>query len=475
MSSSSNTDEKQNQASQAPHVLVFPYPAQGHSLALLDLTHHLSERKVRITILVTEKNRHELRQLLSTHPATIQTLVLPFPSHPKLPPGVENVRDIGNRGNIPFINALSKLRDPIIQWFQSHADPPVAIISDFFLGWTQKLADQLRVPRISFFSIRVYTASVLDYCWRNIHTVRASPIVHFHQLPKSQSFKQEHLPSIVRLYDESDPDMKIVQEALTANIQSWACVFNSFDALEGEYLEDLVTKTGHHRVYGVGPLSLVGERESESLDDANSDVWGWLDECPEGSVLYVCFGSQKLLNGKQMEALASGLERSRTRFLWVVKTGGEEGYGVVPEGFEERVQGRGLVVKAWAPQRAILNHRAVGGFLSHCGWNSVLEGIVAGVIVLGWPMEADQFLNARLLVEDVGTSVTVCEGADAVPDSAQLGKVIAQSMSWDSPLKVKATELMNKAFAAVRPGGSSFTDLEHLAKELHQLNKTGQF
>ncbi|GMP58423.1 hypothetical protein CsSME_00022096 [Camellia sinensis var. sinensis] len=137
-----------------------------------------------------------------------------------------------------------------------------------------------------------------------------------------------------------------------------------------------------------------------------------------------------------------------------------DGYGFVPDGFEDRVSGRGMVIKGWAPQVPILNHQAVGGFLSHCGWNSVLEGLAGGVMILGWPMEADQFVNTRLLVEDMEAAVYVCKGADAVPDSAELAQIIAKSLSGNTVQKVKALELRQKAMEAVEIGGSSWKDLE---------------
>lgn len=96
------------------HILVFPFPAQGHMLPLLDLTHQLALHGLTITILVTPNNLPIIDSLLSAHPASIKALIFPFPHHPSLPSNVENVKDIGNSGNVPIINALSKLRDPIL-------------------------------------------------------------------------------------------------------------------------------------------------------------------------------------------------------------------------------------------------------------------------------------------------------------------------------------------------------------------------
>ncbi|KAE8691758.1 UDP-glycosyltransferase 89A2 [Hibiscus syriacus] len=443
-----------------PHILVFPYPAQGHMLALLDLTHQLALRGLTITILVTPKNLSFLSPLLSSHPSSITPLVLPFPSHPLIPPGVEHVKDLGNTGNFPIMAALGKLHDPLLNWFYSHSNPPVALISDFFLGWTQHLATRLQIPRIAFFSISTLLVSIFDYLWNNVEKVRSLSEVEFGHLPRSPIFKQEHLPSLFKLYKRSDPDSEFVKDGSIANTKSWGCVLNSFDALEAENVQCLKTHIGHNRVFTIGPLSLTGlevSGRSNSGSEQNDQVLTWLDRCPDGSVLYVCFGSQKLLRKEQMEALANGLEKSGTRFIWVVKPGTtrqqEEGYGVVPDGFEERIAGQGLVIKGWAPQVLILNHKAVGGFLSHCGWNSVSEAIVGGVMILAWPMEADQYVNTILLVDDMGVGVRVSAGADSVPDSEELGHAIAEAMAENGGMKAKAKDLKEKAREAVSHGG----------------------
>lgn len=287
----------------------------------------------------------------------------------------------------------------------------------------------------------------------------------------------DQLPSLFRYYRQSDPDWEFIKDAMIANTSSWGCVFNTLDALESEYLEQWRKKVGRGRVFAVGPLSLLGgvdtKGRGKSDSDTGDDALAWLDGCPDGSVLYVCFGSQKLLKTAQIEALAIALEQSRTRFIWVVKTVTvqqvADGYGSVPDGFEERVLGRGMVIKGWAPQVSILGHQAVGGFLSHCGWNSVLEGIVGGAMILGWPMEADQFVNAKLLVEYLGAAVQVCEGPDTVPNSGELAQIIANSMNGDTVEKVRAKELKHKALEAVKAGGSSSKDLDELVTELAQL------
>ncbi|TYH39636.1 hypothetical protein ES332_D12G191100v1 [Gossypium tomentosum] len=455
------------------HILLFPYPAQGHMLPLLHLAHRLSLHGLTITIVITHKNLPYLSSLLSSHPSSITPLILPFPSHPSIPPGVENVKDLGHSGNLPMLTSLSKLHDPLLHWFNSHPDPPVAIISDFFLGWTLHLAHQLNIPRLVFFPSGAFLAAIDDYVWNNVEQLKTLDQVELSALPGSHVFKSHHLPSLFRLYKKSDPDWEFVKDLKLANTKSWGCVFNSFEAFEGEYMDYLKKKLSHDRIFGVGPLNLPGPGNLGSGSDLNEGLLTWLDGCPKASVVYVCFGSQKLLKRVQMEALALGLEKSGTRFVWVVKTGStqerEDGFGNVPDGFEERVAGRGLVIREWAPQVSILSHEAAGVFLSHCGWNSVLEGIVGGVVILAWPMEADQFVNARLLVEDMGVGVRVCEGAGSVPEAGELSRVIGESMSEAGGLKDRAKELKEKALEAVSKEGSSVQDMGRLVGELRKL------
>ncbi|QCD90205.1 UDP-glycosyltransferase 89A2-like [Vigna unguiculata] len=452
------------------HILVFPYPAQGHILALLDLTHHLALAGITITIIITPKNLPILNPLLSSHPNTIQTLVLPFPPHPKIPAAAENVREVGNTGNYPFINALSKLQPQIIHWFTTHPNPPAALISDFFLGWTHQLAAQLTIPRIAFYSVAAFFNNVFTRCWHNSNLLTDNNDIHFHGIPGTPSFKRDHLPSVFLRYRESDPDSEFVKESFLSNDAAWACVFNTFRTLEAPYLDHIRAELGHSRVYAVGPL---GTNRSEN-STTGSEVLSWLDAFEEeGSVLYVCFGSQKLLKKKQIEALAMGLEKSQTRFVWVAPTPNkeqmEQGYGLVPDGFVDRVSGRGMVVTGWAPQVAILRHPVVGGFVSHCGWNSVTEAMVSGVVIMGWPMEADQFLNARLLVEETGVAVRVCEGADSVPDPNELSRVVKRVMSGESPEKRRAKLMREESVRAVSEGGDSSMQVDQLIEALLQL------
>ncbi|CAN8321386.1 unnamed protein product [Cochlearia groenlandica] len=440
-----------------PHILVFPYPAQGHLLPLLDLTHQLClNGDITISIIITPKNLPYLSPLLSAHPSTVSAITFPFPHHPSLPPGVENVKDIGGSANPLIMTSLRNLQEPIKNWLSSHDNPPKAIISDFFLGWTIDLG----LPRFAFFSSGAFLASILNFLPNNLHVFDdLSEDVCIYDIPHSPVFKTEHLPSLVP-QSPTLQDLECVKDS-SMSFSSYGCVFNSCECLEKEYIEYAKQIAGHNRVFSVGSLSSIGLSKGNYESKA---LMSWLDGCQEGSVLYICFGSQKVLTKDQCTALALGLEKSMVRFVWVAKK------DLIPNGFEDQVAGRGMVVRGWAPQVDVLSHVAVGGFLSHCGWNSALEAMASGTMILAWPMEADQFVDARLLVEHMGVAVSVCDGGETVPDPDMLCRVINETMGeLGCEVRDRAKEMGSNVRAATEEGGSSTRDLKRLVQELISL------
>uniref|UniRef100_A0A2N9FN76 Uncharacterized protein n=1 Tax=Fagus sylvatica TaxID=28930 RepID=A0A2N9FN76_FAGSY len=157
-----------------------------------------------------------------------------------------------------------------------------------------------------------------------------------------------------------------------------------------------------------------------------------------------------------LKEIAIGLEGSEQHFIWVVKKekndeGNEEW---LPEGFEKRVEGKGLIIRGWAPQIAILDHEAVGGFVTHCGWNSTLEGVSAGVPMVTWPVSAEQFYNEKFL-------------GDSIKREAIQKAVIRIMVGEEAEeMRSRARELGKMAKKAVEENGSSYSDLNNLIEEL---------
>uniref|UniRef100_A0A0E0E0L4 UDP-glycosyltransferases domain-containing protein n=1 Tax=Oryza meridionalis TaxID=40149 RepID=A0A0E0E0L4_9ORYZ len=269
----------------------------------------------------------------------------------------------------------------------------------FFCGWTKTLADELGVPRVVFSPSAVYGTAVFHSMFRLMpkredeHDDECP--VSFPDIPGSPSYPWRQLTLLYRLYKNGDEVSEGVKNNILSNMGSSCIVSNTFRQLEGRYLERPLADLGFMRVRAIGPLAPepnASDNRGGETAVAASDLCAWLDQFADGAVMYVSFGSMVVLQPPHAAALAAALERTGAPFVWAA--GSSHAALLLPEGFEERaaVSGRGTVIRGWAPQLAALRHRAVGWFVIHCGWNSVLEAVAAGVAMLTWPMVADQFI-----------------------------------------------------------------------------------
>lgn len=239
--------------------------------------------------------------------------------------------------------------------------------------------------------------------------------------------------------------------------QASAILVNTFTALEPIVLAKL---NSGEVVPGLPPVIAVGplQRKKPCWD---SPAMRWLDKQPEKSVVYVSFGSRTAMQREQVRELAAGLEASGCRFLWVLKSrmvDREEEAGeveeMVGEGYVERVGMRGFVVMEWVEQEVILNHPAVVGFLSHCGWNSMMEAAAVGVRVLAWPRGGDQRVNAAVVAESgvgIWPAEWVWEGEEGVVAAEEIAKKVME-LFVDDKMGECAAKVAVEAAAAVEGG-----------------------
>lgn len=217
------------------------------------------------------------------------------------------------------------------------------------------------------------------------------------------------------------------------------------------------------------------------------ECFEWLNSKEPNSVVYVCFGSLAPSFPTQVQEIALALEASGLDFIWAItkKLGKEkeevekEELELLPKGFEERVKGKGLIIKGWAPQVSILDHEAVGGFLTHCGWNSILESISSGVPMATWPLFAEQFFNEKLDTDvlrvgvKVGSKVWNGMAKGIVLKRAEIEVALTRVMVGEEALDMtnRANKLKEMAHKAVEEGGSSFCELNTLINELKELSR----
>ncbi|CAH1413194.1 unnamed protein product [Lactuca virosa] len=210
----------------------------------------------------------------------------------------------------------------------------------------------------------------------------------------------------------------------------------------------------------IGPL-LASNRLANQTGhfwQEDSTCLKWLDQQPACSVIYIAFGSITILNQKQFKELALGLEHSCKSFLWVVRTGMvKETTTTFPYGYVERVESRGKIV-SWAPQQKVLAHPSVACFMTHCGWNSSLEGVINGLPFLCWPYFTDQILNETIICEIWKTGLGFRKDEQGVISKEEI-KIKVEQLFRDESFKDKALEIKHKVTSSVNPGGLSHQNL----------------
>lgn len=259
---------------------------------------------------------------------------------------------------------------------------------------------------------------------------------------------------------------------------------NTFLDLEPGALHGLQTDDPKRTsIYPVGPIIRSGLGDG----DDELECLSWLDRQPRGSVLFVSFGSGGTLSFEQMTELAIGFEKSGQRFLWVVRSPNDKSssgsffsaqshddntFGFLPKGYVDRINGRGLLVPFWAPQIKILAHESTGGFLSHCGWNSVLESIVYGVPLIAWPLYAEQRMNAVMLNEGLKVALRPKENDCGLVEADDIAKVVNDLVHGEEGKKARhrMKELSDAAKRARSVDGDSTKVLNEVAFKWCQRN-----
>uniref|UniRef100_A0A803KW31 UDP-glycosyltransferases domain-containing protein n=1 Tax=Chenopodium quinoa TaxID=63459 RepID=A0A803KW31_CHEQI len=243
-------------------------------------------------------------------------------------------------------------------------------------------------------------------------------------------------------------------------------------------------KTKIPPIYPVGPiLSLDGK--SQQGDQDQDSIMAWLDEQPLSSVVFLCFGSMGGFEADQVREIANGLDQSGYRFLWSLPRSAPKGdlgssiendnlNEVLPKGFVDRTAHRGKIVK-WVSKVQILAHKAIGGFVTHCGWNSILESVWFGVPMATWPLYSEQQLNAFELVKELGLAVEISIDyrlnfgigkGNYLVTAEEVENGVKRVMNIDDEIRGKVRDIRNLSRKALKVGGSSNHNLGRFIEEV---------
>ncbi|CAN6304267.1 unnamed protein product [Urochloa humidicola] len=356
-------------------VVLFPWLAFGHLLPHLELAERLASRGHRVTMVSTPGNVARLPP--PRHGAHVDLVSLPLPRVDGLPDGAESTNSIPHDKHALLFEAFDGLAAPFAEFLAAAcADEhrrPDWIVVDIFHHWAAAAAAEHKVP------LAVYLPSAAALV-RNPGAA----------VPRYESERAK------AQYGSDHGGMSIFQRFFFVLERCTLAAMRSCVEWEPEFFPQVAPRLRKPVV----PLGLLPPSSPDGGRGEDDDASvRWLDAQPPGSVVYVALGSEAPLPVEQVHELALGLELAGTLFLWVLRKlgGGVAGDDLLPPGFQERTRGQGLVAMGWVPQVRILGHDAVGGFLTHCGQSSFVEGLFFGRPLVLLPIFGDQGSNARLL------------------------------------------------------------------------------
>jgi N-hydroxythioamide S-beta-glucosyltransferase len=448
------------------HVVVLPYPSQGHINPLLQFAKRLASKGVKATLATT---RYTLKSICVTNI------------------GVEPISDGFDEGGFAqarnediYLKSFkangSRTLSELIQKFQDSASPVSCVVYDSFLPWALDVAKQHGIYGASFFT----NSATVSHIFCLIHHGKLSLPVNLAStpllIPGLPPLNFPDLPSFLKL-PESYPAYLAMKLSQFSNLDMADWIFgNTFEELEAEEARS-ISKLWPAKLIGpmVPAAYLDGRIEDDKCYGASlwesfsEDCIKWLETKPAKSVVYVSFGSMVALTLEQMEEVAWGLKESGWHFMWVVK---ESEHDKLPDGFMDSTKEKGLIV-TWCNQLEMLANQAIGCFVTHCGWNSTLEGLSLGIPMIGVPKWADQLTDAKFVEEIWGVGLRAKEDDKGVVTKEELLMCLKEVMDGERSQEIKknASKWKELAKQAVSEGGSSDKRINEFVQHLIRPNK----
>ncbi|XP_058772747.1 UDP-glycosyltransferase 72E1-like [Vicia villosa] len=469
------------------HAVLLASPGMGHLIPTVELgkrltTHHGFEVTIFVVIATTDSSdtiKSSLLQqtshinglnIIATPPVDVSDKIDPSDSSP-----------LGARIILTMIESLPFIRSKIL----SMKFPPSVLIVDIFGTMALPMARDLNMSTYVFFTTNAWFSAVfisVPFITNEAfsrHAKDHEPLL----IPGCEPVRFEDTLFHSPWGPTHDGFVNNAKEILSVD----GILINTWQDLEPGATKavidnEILGRFAKGPVYPVGPLVRTVEpkekRENENL------ISNWLDRQTAESVIFLSFGSGGTLSEVQTRELAYGLELSEQKFVWVVRqpskndasaayfeaVNGGNGSTMVdylPEGFLSRTKEVGICIPTWAPQAEILKHPATGGFVTHCGWNSVLESILSGVPMVAWPLYAEQNMNATMLCEELGVAVRATAAEGGVVCREEIAKLIRRVMVDEEgvAMRVKVKEYKVSGEKALSMFGSSHESLCQMAKE----------
>ncbi|KAL9246018.1 hypothetical protein vseg_019602 [Gypsophila vaccaria] len=488
------------------HELIFiPTLGMGHLPSTLQLANHILRRNPLVSVSI-----HIVHHSPTYHSSKPAAYVAsqsrdddnPYPSRLTFltfPPTSTPPPYMSPHDAFSFALELHKpvLRRAIQDRVRVGLGKPVGFVLDMFCTAVMDVADEFDIASYVFYSSGANKLSLLFYA-QSLADDRGVDVVSEFSDPGFSSlvpgFKNPVTSDVIPRHFQIK---EIVHDKILYPARMFrkakGILVNTYVELESMPIEALMEGEDKSipRVYPVGPLLDLDNKGRGGPDNKEKEeketMIRWLDGQPKSSVVFLCFGSMGCFEEEQVKEIANGLERSGHRFLWALRkppppaggmarapSGNKAYLEALPEGFLDRVSDRGKCI-GWAPQVEVLAHKAIGGFVSHCGWNSTLESLWFGVPMATWPMYAEQQLNAFELVKELELAVEIRMDYKMYPmggkanflvTSEEIENGIKNLMSMNDDMRERIKKVSNEAKQALEVGGSSYNWLRRFIDDV---------
>ena len=395
-------------------------------------------------------------------------------------------------------NLKSQVRNAVknlIESWSGRPDSPrlAGLVLDLFYPAMIDVADEFGIPSYMFSTsgagylrLMTHLQALSDEQNKHISEYKDEPAAELVVPGFTNPVPAKALPAVV-LNKETSP---LILSQYRMMKKSKGFLVNTFMELESNMIQSL-SHGEFPPIYPMGPIiNLNPSGGLGGTDDNTTDIVTWLDGHPPSSVVFLCFGSMGSFNEEQVKEIACALEHSGVRFLWSLrKPPQRDGFPmpsnytdpneVLPVGFLNRTAEIGRVI-GWAPQVTVLSHPAIGGFVSHCGWNSILESLWFGIPIATWPLAAEQQINAFKIVKEFNLAVeikldytkefdnvsTVSDPGIVILKAEEIERGIIKLMEQDSDIRKKVKEMSENSRKALLEDGSSYTSLCHFISDV---------
>ncbi|XP_047306276.1 beta-D-glucosyl crocetin beta-1,6-glucosyltransferase-like [Impatiens glandulifera] len=443
------------------NVVMVPWLAHGHVSPYLELAKRLADRNFRIYLCSTPINLSSIKKRVTQkYSQSIKLIEFHIPSQPDLPPHFHTTNGLPLHLKSVLKRAMDKASPSFTQIIKTLK--PDILIYDFNQQWASIAATTIGIPSVPFIS---GSASAICYIF---HTFMKQGVDFPYPV---LNLRGTHWNRIIQEMLNTTLNDQSQTESGSNPLFSRTCdiiFMKTFGELEGKYIEYGSNLLGK-KIVPTGPLA---QEHGDSED--NSEIMEWLNKKEASSTVFVSFGTESFLSREEIEEVAKGLELSMVNFIWVLRFSFEEEEKIsieeaLPNGFLERVGDRGLVVEKWAPQARILMHPNVGGFVSHCGWGSIMEAMTFGIPIVAIPMNLDQPVNARL-VEEIGVGLEINRDENGGLSGEEIAEFIREVIVGDEDGK-KIRDNTREMKHKIKSKGEEDMDcvVEHLYK-LHKKN-----